>query len=131
MERMDLTDIRHPDHTFDAIYCSHVLEHIPDDRKALAEMHRVLRPGGWAMLQVPITAAQTYEDPTIVTPEARLQRFGQWDHVRLCGLDYADRMRAAGFVVAVLPTADVVTDAECVQMRIQTDRYIFYCRKAM
>lgn len=67
---------------------------------------------------------------TIVTPEARRQHFGQWDHVRLCGLDYADRIRAAGFVVEVLPT-DVVTEAECVQMRIQTDRYIFYCRKAM
>ena len=129
MERMDLTDIHHPDDSFQVIYCSHVLEHIPNDRKALAELYRVLSLGGWAMLQVPITAEQTYEDPTIVTPEARQRHFGQWDHVRLCGPDYADRMRDAGFVVEVLPATDVVAAAECTRMGIQTDRYIFFCRK--
>jgi 2-polyprenyl-3-methyl-5-hydroxy-6-metoxy-1,4-benzoquinol methylase len=56
MVKMDITDIQYPDNTFDVIYCSHVLEHIPDDRKAMREFYRVLKPGGWAIVQVPVTA---------------------------------------------------------------------------
>ena len=76
---------------------SHVLEHILDDRVAMKELFRALKPGGWAILQVPVNAKVTYEDPSIV--EHRERVFGQHDHVRVYGLDYYDRLRESGFVV--------------------------------
>ena len=99
--RMDVTDIRYPDGHFDVIICNHVLEHVPDDAKAMAELYRTLKPGGWAMLQVPIALAleRTHEDPSITAPSAREQAFGQRDHVRLYGRDYRDRLARAGFAV--------------------------------
>jgi SAM-dependent methyltransferase len=103
MERMDITDIRHPDGSFDVVLCSHVLEHVPDDGDALRELHRVLRPGGWALVQSPVDPRReaTFEDPSIVSPEDRLRAFNQPDHVRVYGRDYPDRLRAAGFDVEV------------------------------
>src|SRR5579871_3476477 len=100
---MDITDIQCPDDAFDVIICSHVLEHVPDDRRAMAELCRVLRPGGWAVLQVPmsLTLEATYEDPSVVEPAAREQAFGQFDHVRIYARDYVDRLAAAGFAVEV------------------------------
>lgn len=130
MVQMDITDIHYPDNSFSVIYCSHVLEHIPDDRKAIAELYRVLRPGDWALLQVPITAERTYEDPTITEPEERKKHFGQWDHVRRCGPDYVERIRAAGFDAQVLRATDLVTEADCARLGFQRDRLIFFCRKA-
>lgn len=108
MESMDICDIRHPDASFDAVYCSHVLEHVADDRKAMREFHRILRPDGWAILLVPITAERTYEDPSIVDPAERLAAFGQEDHVRRYGPDYVDRLREAGFDVQVHDPLDIV-----------------------
>jgi len=99
MIQMDLTAICFPDRTFDVIYCSHVLEHIPDDWKAMREMFRVLKNGGWAIIQVPISVRTTYEDPTITSPKERERLFGQQDHVRAYGEDYYDRLRACGFTV--------------------------------
>jgi SAM-dependent methyltransferase len=99
--RIDIINIPYPDNTFDVILCSHVLEHVPDDRKAMSELFRVLKPGGWAHLQVPIDTSQqqTFEDPTITSPQDRLRHFGQEDHVRMYGLDYEDRLQAAGFIL--------------------------------
>lgn len=103
MVRMDLTRIEMPDESFDAIVCCHVLEHIPDDAKAMKELRRVLRRGGWAILQTPVetSRAVTYEDPGITSPQDRFVHFGQEDHVRVYGRDYVDRLRAAGFDVAI------------------------------
>jgi predicted SAM-dependent methyltransferase len=83
------------------VLANHVLEHIADEARALAEIHRVLRPGGWAMLQVPIAQKleQTREDASAESPEARERLFGQDDHVRLYGRDYPDRLEHAGFSV--------------------------------
>lgn len=103
MVKMDLTDIQYPDNSFDIIYCSHVLEHIPDDAKAMGELSRVLKPEGWAVIQVPILREQTYEDWRITDPQQREQHFGQSDHVRVYGLDYKDRLEKAGFCVSVMP----------------------------
>jgi SAM-dependent methyltransferase len=99
--RMDVTDIHFPDGSFDAIICNHVLEHVIDDRKAVLELFRVLRPGGWAILQVPVSLSlnSTYEDSSITTPAAREQAFGQRDHVRIYAEDYAARLAQAGFQV--------------------------------
>jgi SAM-dependent methyltransferase len=98
---MDLTGIPFPDSTFDAIICNHVLEHIVDDAKAIAELFRVLRPGAWAILQVPFSPAidATYEDFSITDSAGRVRAFGQHDHVRIYAMDYVDRLEQAGFAV--------------------------------
>lgn len=129
MAQMDITNIDFPDNTFSVIYCSHVLEHVPNDRRAISELYRVLKPDGWAVLQVPITAEHTYEDPAITDPEERKKHFGQWDHVRRCGPDYIERMRSAGFAADCLRATDLVTEADCARMGFLPGRRIFFCRK--
>ena len=108
MERIDITAIPYPDATFDAIYCSHVLEHVEDDRLAIRELHRTLKPGGWALLNVPISVQVTFEDATIVSRAERLRVFGQDNHVRRYGLDYPERLAAGGFSVAQLAPAKLL-----------------------
>lgn len=104
MKNMDLTNLPIVDNTFDIIFCVHVLEHIPDATKAMSEMYRVLKPGGLGVILVPIDKAltETLDDPTIVTPAERTRHYGQWDHVRQYGLDYADKLAAIGFQVEVI-----------------------------
>jgi SAM-dependent methyltransferase len=103
MVQMDVTDIQYPDNSFDVIYCSHVLEHVPDDVAAMREFVRVLAPNGWAILQVPIWDAVTDEDPNVTDEAERTRRFGQRDHVRRYGRDYPERLARAGFQVTVDP----------------------------
>lgn len=97
MVTMDLTDIDLPDEQFDIIFCSHVLEHIPDDGAAMREMHRILKTDGTAYIQVPLRGGKTHEDFSITSPEGRKEAFGQEDHVRIYGTDIADRLQSAGF----------------------------------
>ncbi|MDP5071015.1 MAG: class I SAM-dependent methyltransferase [Congregibacter sp.] len=109
MVRLDVQDMLYPNETMDAIYCSHVFQDVPNDRKAIAECYRVLRPGGWAVVNVPLFAESTEEAPTPGNVRA------SWDkrpdeHVRNYGLDYRDRLEAAGFVVEVLSPADLEPD---------------------
>jgi SAM-dependent methyltransferase len=107
MCRLDLQALPFRDATFDAALASHVLEHVADAHAALAELRRVLRPGGWAILQSPVDAgrATTFEDPAVTTAEERLRVFGQADHARIFGRDYPDWLRGAGFQVQVIPFA--------------------------
>jgi SAM-dependent methyltransferase len=99
---MDITQLAMPDDVYDYIICNHVLEHIPDDAKAMTELQRVLKPGGTAILQVPFSPIlpQTLEDASVTSPEARLSQYGQSDHVRLYGNDYITRLTKCGFIVA-------------------------------
>jgi SAM-dependent methyltransferase len=100
----DLMDLPFEDACFDLILCSHVLEHVPDDRRAMAELLRVLRPGGAALLLVPFaTDGQgTDQDPDVEDPMERERRFGQWDHVRLYDRDdFINRLREVGFDVSL------------------------------
>lgn len=130
MVKMDITNIQYPDHTFDAIYCSHVLEHVPDDHRAMREFYRILKPNGWAILLVPIVLEKTYEDPTITTPSGRLQAFGQTDHVRSYGRDYPDRLREAGFNVHISTPADLATAADIQRMGLSpASGEIYVCTK--
>jgi len=101
MLKMDITDIYLKDNCVDVILCVHVLEHVTDDRKAMLELLRVLRPGGWAILQTPFDPKResTFEDPGITRPEDRERVYGQKDHVRIYGRDYLDRLAEAGFAV--------------------------------
>jgi SAM-dependent methyltransferase len=97
---MDVTDLSFDDSTFDCIICYHVLEHVPDDGKAIAELFRVMKPGGWGILQVPIWADRTYEDPSIPR-SGYLEHYGHRDHVRRYGPDYKTRLEVAGFDVTL------------------------------
>jgi SAM-dependent methyltransferase len=116
MVKMDITNIEYDNQSFDVIYCGHVLEHVQDDRRAMREFHRVLRRNGWAILLVPITAEETFEDPSIVDPKQRLEAFGQEDHVRRYGPDYIDRLCEAGFKVDVAKVEDLVDKDDAIRM---------------
>jgi len=129
METMDITDIRHQSASFDAIYCSHVLEHVPNDKKAMGEFFRVLKPGGWAALQVPIPRDKTYEDWSITAPLDRAAAFGQSDHVRIYGLDIVERLREVGFEVRVEETNLLFTATEIARFGLSTTEPILFCRK--
>jgi SAM-dependent methyltransferase len=100
---LDITDLKFDDESFDVIICNHVLEHVRDDHKAIGELYRVLKPGGWAILQVPISKLldSTFEDASVITPEAREKVFGQFDHVRIYGKDYPSRLESRGFIVKI------------------------------
>lgn len=97
--KMDIHHMPFQDQTFNVVLCNHVLEHVENDSKALSEINRVLKPGGWAILQVPFFApipAATLEDKSIVAAKDRERLFGQDDHVRKYGLDYPQRIEQAG-----------------------------------
>lgn len=131
MQRMDVTAIPCEDATFDVVLCNHVLEHVPDDRRAMREIFRVLKPGGWAILQTPFEAdrAQTYEDPSITSPAARIAAFGQEDHVRIYGRDYKDRLEEAGFEVIVDSYTRDMNEAERARYGLMAEEDVFMCKK--
>jgi SAM-dependent methyltransferase len=128
MIKLDLTDIRLPDSQFDVIICSHVLEHIPDDRKAMAEMFRVTKPGGFLLVMVPTYGRKTYEDFSITSRKDRRKHFGQEDHVRKYGMDIVDRLAAAGFKVTAWPREGQL-DTEIAKFIAGGPRVIFECHR--
>lgn len=126
--RSDLTALAFPDASFDLIYCSHVLEHVADDARAMREMHRILKPGGWAILLVPpIRRDRTEEDPGVTDPAERHRRFGHPEHVRRYGRDYRDRLEAAGFRVTALSAKDVVGEENVVRYGVDSGDEVFRC----
>lgn len=116
----DITDLPFPDDRWDLIVCSHVLEHVADDRSALREFRRVLAPGGRALVLVPRNPGMpTDEDPSVTDPAERTRRFGQHDHIRIYGDDLEDRLRAAGFdeIEEIKPDAFPPEDVERYRLR--------------
>ncbi|MBN4070268.1 class I SAM-dependent methyltransferase [Olleya sp. AH-315-F22] len=99
--KADICNLPFADNEFDVIFCNHVLEHIPDDTKAMKELYRVLKPNGMAILQIPqdLSRETTFEDDTITDKKERAKIFGQYDHVRVYGRDYFDKLRSIGFKV--------------------------------
>jgi len=99
--KADILDLPFEDESFDIVFCNHVLEHIEDDSKAMKELYRVLKLGGMGIFQVPqdLGLEKTYEDFSITSEEERKKHFGQYDHVRIYGKDYFDRLRKVGFTV--------------------------------
>ena len=129
---IDVTKIQFEDNYFDAVLCNHVLEHIPDDRLAMSELFRVLKPNGWAILQVPIGMAlkSTYEDDSVQTEADREIHFGQFDHVRIYGMDYVERLKSVGFSVDVVPPSAYLSEEEIKQFALLEDEEIFLCKKS-
>lgn len=125
---VDITDIPFEDNSFDLIMCTHVLEHIPDEKKAMSELYRVLKPKtGIAILNVPIFYIPvTFEEPEYNTPELRKKYYGQHDHVRAYGLDYPQRLGAAGFSVQLFEDID---DKDLKRYGVNKNEKIFWCRK--
>lgn len=130
MVKMDIADIQYADQSFDVIYCSHVLEHVPDDKQAMREFFRVLKKGGWAIFLVPITSEKTFEDPSIVDPKERLKTFGQENHVRRYGPDFVDRLHDAGFNVDIFKVSDLFDRNDVLRMGLTSaSGDIFYSTK--
>jgi SAM-dependent methyltransferase len=129
--RLDLTALPIASGALDAVVCNHVLEHVPDDRRAMQEIRRALRPGGWAILQAPLDPhrATTFEDPAVTEPADRERLFGQHDHVRMYGRDYVDRLEAAGFAVDVERFAYRLTDDQVRRCGLRLEA-IHLCRAA-
>lgn len=127
--KMDITDIEFKNESIDAVYCSHVLEHVQDDRKALSEFYRILKPGGWAVFMVPITLEKTFEDPSVTDPAERKRLFGQDDHVRCYGWDFTERLSEAGFNVTISNASDICSEEEIRYMSLLKNEDIFYCKK--
>ena len=124
--KADICNLPFANNTFDWVLCNHVLEHIEDDQKAMSELFRVLKPGGRAILQVPLDTkrAETYEDFNIKASQERARAFGQYDHVRIYGLDYVNRLQAVGFEAALISYAKELTSEERHLYRIPQNEQI-------
>lgn len=132
MVQVDITGIPFEEDSFDVIICNHVLEHIEQDRKAMQELFRVLKPGGWAMLQVPLDGRiVTYEDHTIVQPEERERFFGQHDHVRRYGLDYKEKLEKVGFEVKVDQFVKEFSPEQIYRYGLKANEDLYVCSKGM
>jgi SAM-dependent methyltransferase len=129
--KMDIRQMPFADNTYDVLMCNHVLEHIDDELKATKEIHRVLKPGGWAILQVPLDSSLevTYEDLSITNPKQREKLFGQYDHVRLYGLDYAERLEKSGLKVYPDKLVEEIGNELAERYRLDKSEYLYFCKK--
>lgn len=126
--KIDLTNIPIRDNKVDLIICSHVLEHIVDDTKAISELYRILRNDGIALIMVPIRGETTYEDFSIITSEERNIHFGQWDHVRMYGSDIVERLTNCGFEVIAEPQLKTTSPLLMTLSNFRNEK-LFYCVK--
>lgn len=129
--KMDVHDIPFPENEFDVVFCNHVLEHVEDDLKVLKEFYRVLKPGGWAILQSPIDYSYktTYEDKSITDPRARELAFGQDDHLRMFGVDYGERLKQGGFTVIEDKMSIEMSDEEAFKYGLDKREIMYLCKK--
>ncbi|MGB5943928.1 MAG: methyltransferase domain-containing protein [Leeuwenhoekiella sp.] len=127
----DICDLPFESDTYDVLFCNHVLEHIPNDGLAIQELFRVLKPGGMAILQVPqdLNREQTFEDNTITDPKKRAKIFGQYDHVRVYGRDYFNKLREIGFEVQEIFMAKKLTPEEIDKYRLSPTEILPVCFK--
>lgn len=124
--KADICNLPFEDDSYDTIICNHVLEHIKDDTKAMKEMYRVLKPGGMAILQIPqdLNRKVTYEDDSITDPKERSKIFGQYDHLRIYGRDYFDKLRKIGFHVNEVDLTSKLSEEEIDYYRLQKGEII-------
>jgi SAM-dependent methyltransferase len=131
MQKIDITNIPFADNIFDAVICYHVLEHILEDKKAIGEMFRILKPLAWAIIQSPVdqTREKTFEDPAITTPEQRLKYFYQKDHVRIYGRDFKRRLEQPGFTVKVEDFTNSLDHRTITLYGLKKNEKIYHCSK--
>jgi SAM-dependent methyltransferase len=127
----DLHQAPFADNTYDVIFCNHVLEHVEDADQCMRELYRIMKPGGWGIFQVPLDTARekTYEDRSITSPEQRELHFWQKDHLRLFGLDYKDKLAAAGFKVKADDFVNTLTPELVDRYRLPAGEIIYFCEK--
>lgn len=130
--KADICDLPFEDNSFDVILCNHVLEHIPDDTKALSELWRVMKPGGWGIFQIPqdLDRETTFEDNSITDKKQRAKVFGQYDHVRIYGRDYFKTLEKAGFTVNPVPYSSQLSKEEVDRYRLAQREIIPLVKKA-
>ncbi len=129
----DLHDIPLEDNQYEVIFCNHVMEHVKDDLRCMQELLRIMKPGGWGIMQVPIdsTRTTTYEDDSITSPEEREKHFWQYDHVRLYGLNYPKRLEEAGFEVETIDYKKELSDAAFDRYRLMKSELLYIVRKPL
>ena len=127
--KVDITALCFSDECFDSIICNHVLEHVQDDRKALSELFRVLKYGGWGSIQVPVKGEKTQEDPLVADPLERERLYGQSDHVRQYGEDFKVRLQAAGFEVLELKKEELFDPTELQRLSVLCEDSVMLVRK--
>tara|TARA_R110000744_G_scaffold87863_1_gene171452 strand:- start:1246 stop:2010 length:765 start_codon:yes stop_codon:yes gene_type:complete len=129
--KADICNLPFEENSFDVIFCNHVLEHIPDDTKAMSELYRVLKPGGWGIFQIPqdLKREKTFEDNTITDKVERAKIFGQYDHVRIYGRDYFNKLRTIGFTVNEVDFTKQLTPEEINRYRLATGEIIPLVKK--
>ncbi|PIR14218.1 MAG: SAM-dependent methyltransferase [Flavobacteriales bacterium CG03_land_8_20_14_0_80_35_15] len=129
--KADICNLPFADAVFDVVFCNHVLEHITDDTKAMQELYRVLKPRGFGIFQIPqdLSKEKTYEDFSITSPAERTKHFGQYDHVRIYGRDYFNRLRAVGFKVQELNYCQNLSAKTIEQYRLVSDEILPVCFK--
>jgi len=127
----DLHQIPLKDNKFDVVFCNHVLEHVEDAMQCMEEMYRVMKPGGWGIMQVPqdMSREETYEDPSITSPEEREKHFWQKDHLRLFGKDYPDWLKKAGFQVDEYHPQKEFSQATIARYRLIPTEILYIVRK--
>lgn len=124
----DIRALPFEEHSFDVVLCQHVLEHVDDDRRSLAQIRRVTGNGGWLVLSVPIRLNQvTQEDPSVTDPVERTRLFGEPGHVRMYGHDLVDRLADAGFEASLQDACDIPA-ADCDRYGVRQDEHLFVCR---
>lgn len=116
---------------FGIVICNHVLEHVDDDKRAMSEIYRVLKPGGQAILLVPVDfeREKTYENPEIKTVKERKEHFGQYDHQRVYGIDFPDRLKSVGFVVPGLNFLDEIITEKKTRYGLPAKEFMYGYRK--
>ena len=129
--KADICDLPFKDNSFDFIICNHVLEHIPDDTKAMQELYRVLAPSGTAIVQVPYDAKReiTFEDNTITDQSERTRIFGQYDHLRVYGMDYFKKLSSIGFDVNALDYTSGISSDDIERYRLCKGELLPVCKK--
>lgn len=127
----DLHNIPLEDNRFDVVFCNHVMEHVEDALQCMRELHRVMKPNGWGIMQVPqdLSRATTYEDKTITSPEQREIHYWQKDHVRLFGRDYPQWLEKAGFQVVEFNKEAHYPEAIIQRFRLQKEEILYIVHK--